>query len=48
MKAITVVVLFLGLIAGSNSYTYAGHQVTGDAYKQLSAGVQAYLYIFHN
>jgi hypothetical protein len=46
MKAITILVIFALAIA-ANSWTYAGHSMSGDASAQVKAGIKATLYIDH-
>jgi hypothetical protein len=40
MKVITLLTL-LALVFVANSFTYAGHAISGDASKQISAGIKA-------
>ena len=43
MKLISVFAI-LALLFVANSYTYAGHAISGDASKQIANGIKAELY----
>jgi len=45
MKALVLLIIF-SLLFVAHSYTYAGHTISGDASKQVAAGIKAELYFF--